>query len=111
MKSQVLIGKRIKEYRKRSGLTQEALAEKVQLSAHYVSAVECGRSFPRIDVLIDIINAINASADQIFCDVIDKSYVARTSILADIIDGLSPVQKRQIISVIETMTENFKTEQ
>lgn len=43
MKSQVLIGKRIKEYRKRSGLTQEALAEKVQLSAHYVSAVECGR--------------------------------------------------------------------
>ena len=60
---------------------------------------------------ITIGNAINASADQIFCDVFDKSYVARTSILADIIDGLSPVQKRQIISVIETMTENFKTEQ
>ena len=65
------IGKRIQEYRKKSGITQEELAEKVGLSASYYSAIERGASFPRFDNLIAIINEIGASADQIFADVIN----------------------------------------
>ena len=36
------IGKRIQQCRKRKGLTQEQLAEQVDLSTNYISAVERG---------------------------------------------------------------------
>lgn len=67
--AQKAIGKRIKEYREKCGLTQEMLAEKTDLTPNYISAVERGISFPRFEKLIAIINAIGASADQIFADV------------------------------------------
>ena len=58
--AQKAIGKRIKEYREKCGLTQEMLAEKTDLTPNYISAVERGISFPRFEKLIAIINAIGA---------------------------------------------------
>ena len=108
MESKVLIGRRIKEYRRQSGLTQEELAEKVHLTPNYISAIERGYSFPRIEALIDIMNCIGASADQIFCDVVNKTYITRTSMLADKIESLSGEAQRQIFSVLEIMVENLQ---
>lgn len=100
------IGRRIKEYRKKSGLTQEALAEKIGLSTSYYAAIERGASFPRFDNLIAIINAIGASADQIFTDVVDNTYETRASMLSDQIKDLSPKEQRRILHVVETMVED-----
>lgn len=77
--AQKAIGKRIKEYREKCGLTQEMLAEKTDLTPNYISAVERGISFPRFEKLIAIINAIGASADQIFADVVENTAATRSS--------------------------------
>ena len=39
-----LIGKRIKHRREVSGLSQEQLAEKLNLSTNHISSMECGKS-------------------------------------------------------------------
>lgn len=101
------IGKRIKQYREKSGLTQEELAEKVGLSTNYLSAVERGISFPRIEKLISIINAIDATADQIFIDVLKKSYKTRSSILTEKIELLSLEEQQHIFAVVDAMIDNF----
>ena len=77
------IGRRIKQRREELGITQEDLAEKLGLPAHYLSTVERGATFPRIERLIDIINGLDTSADAIFCDVITRSSDSRASILSE----------------------------
>ena len=39
---QKIIGRRIQEIRKQKGLTQEQMAERVNISPHYLSALERG---------------------------------------------------------------------
>ena len=75
------IGKRIKQCRERLGLTQEQFAEKTGFTANYISTLERGASFPRCEKLITLLNALEVSADAIFCDVVDHStkYRKRTT--------------------------------
>ncbi len=104
------IGKRIKEYREKSGLTQEKLAEKTHLSASYLSAVERGASFPRIEKLIAIMNAIGATADQIFIDVIANTYQLKSSVLSEEIEKLPVKEQNRIFAVVKTMIEQAQEE-
>ena len=41
-----LIGKRIKHRREIAGLSQEQLAEQLNLSKNHISSMECGKSLP-----------------------------------------------------------------
>lgn len=62
------IGLNISYYRKKNGLTQEALAEKVGISRSFLSAIEA----PNVDkvfslpVLFEICNALEIEPSQIF---------------------------------------------
>ena len=102
------IGRRLKEYRRKAGLTQDELAEKVGLSPHYYSAIERGASFPRIEKLVLILNVIGASADQIFVDVVDRSGKAQASHLWEDIQGLPPDEQRRILRLVEAIGRDAK---
>ena len=67
------VGKRIKQRREQLGLTQEQFAEKLGVATNYISTIERGASFPRYEKLVAIINALETSADAIFCDVVTHS--------------------------------------
>jgi len=45
------LGRRIYDFRKQSGLTQAALAEKAKISNEFMSAVERGAKLPSLQVL------------------------------------------------------------
>ncbi len=100
------IGKRIQQYRKAKNLTQETLSEMVGLSKNHLSTIERGISGVRLDVLVDIINILGVSADDIFCDVIDNGYKARATRLSDMIEKLTPEQQDKIFAVVEVMIKN-----
>ena len=55
------IGGRIRLYRKRSGLTQEQLASKINVTKSRVSNWEQGINRPDADILADICRALNVS--------------------------------------------------
>ena len=61
-----LLGARIKELRKRKGLTQEQLAEKVDLATRYVSLIEVGRSSPSLETMENISNALEVDLRDLF---------------------------------------------
>ena len=67
------IGKRIIERRKKLGLTQEALAEKCNVSAKYISAMERGISSGSISLIIDICNILDVTPNYIFNGTINSS--------------------------------------
>ncbi|MGD0229834.1 MAG: helix-turn-helix transcriptional regulator [Syntrophorhabdales bacterium] len=61
-----LIGKRIKEARQAKGLSQEALSEKIGMSAKYLSSVERGKENPTLDTLIKLADALEVEASELF---------------------------------------------
>lgn len=77
------IGKRLQEQRKRKGLTQEQVAERVNLSSGYYSSVERGVYTVSLDKLIEILNVIGCTADEIFVDVLKTGSQIRASKLGE----------------------------
>jgi len=57
--TKVLLGARIKEIRKARGLTQEKLAEMIEVEQKHVSRIESGKNFPTIDRLEKMAAALN----------------------------------------------------
>jgi len=60
------IGGRINTRRKELGLTQEELAERMEVSIQMISNVELGKKAIRPENLIKLCNALNTSADYIW---------------------------------------------
>ncbi|MDE5741385.1 MAG: helix-turn-helix domain-containing protein [Oscillospiraceae bacterium] len=61
----IAIGGRIKAERKRLGISQERLAETVSVSPHYIYEIERGMKAMSLETLINIINALEISADYL----------------------------------------------
>ena len=99
------LGKRFKEYREKKGLTQEQLAEKAGMSTIFISQMERGTTFPSSENLISILKVLDITANEIFQDVLDKSYEIKTSLLSDRIRDLPDDEQRRIFSVVETMIQ------
>ena len=60
------IGQTIKEYRKRRGLTQRALAKKIELSRSYLGDVESDRYNPSVKTLKKIAEVLQIPTDKMF---------------------------------------------
>ncbi len=61
-----LLGKRIKELRIQKQLTQEQLAEMVDMGERNLSKIECGINFVSADTLEKIVTALGVSARDLF---------------------------------------------
>lgn len=62
------IGKKIKENRRSLGITQEVLAERVNVSIPHISRIECGFSSPSLQTLVDICNVLDITIDDLMQD-------------------------------------------
>ena len=64
----VAIGRRIKAARMKQGMTQEELAEHVQVSTAHISKIETAYTKPSFQVVVDIANALQISIDELLVD-------------------------------------------
>lgn len=60
------LGKRIKELRKNAGLTQEQVAEQIEMEQNTISVIESGRNFPTLVTLEKIANVLNVELSDFF---------------------------------------------
>ena len=98
------IGQRIMERRKKLGLTQEALAEKGDMTTQFVSYAEAGKRAMRPENLLKMAFALGVSADYILTgDVIDKDLL----LLSEKMRKLTPSQLRIVESIIDECNSLF----
>lgn len=100
-KIQTAIGKRIQKIRKSKGYTQLYFSESVDLSPNYFSDIERGKSSPRINKLVAIINALDCSADDIFQDVINCGHKVKSSHLSEQIERLTPDEQEKAFAILD----------
>ena len=106
-----IIGKRIQELRKKRGVTQEKLSEVIDVSPHYLSALERGIYNIKLDTLVKILNYLDYSADEVFCDVVNKSYATTPSKLSERLDSLPLAEQKKILAVVDTMINSAEGNQ
>ena len=56
------IGLKIKERRKSLGITQESIANALDVNPSHISNIECGRANPSLTTLIKIANLLHAAS-------------------------------------------------
>lgn len=92
------VGKRIMERRKKLGMTQEALAEKSEVTTQFVSYAESGKRAMRPENLMKIASALGVSTDYILTgDIIDKDKL----LLSNKLDRLTAAEVRIVESIID----------
>lgn len=62
------VGEKIKRLRKKSGLTQEQLAELVDISSRNLSNIEQGISFPKPETLENILESLSTTTQELFAN-------------------------------------------
>ena len=103
-----IIGKRIQEFRKKKGMTQEELSEVIDISPHYLSALERGIYNIKLETLVKILNTLDLSADEVFCDVVEKSYSVTSNRLSEKLGDLPIEEQVKILAVVDTMINSAK---
>ena len=58
-------GKRIQLLRKQKGLSQEELADRLNVSSNTVAKIECGLRRPSVDFVVDLVNFFDTTVDYI----------------------------------------------
>lgn len=58
-----LVGKRIKHRREAAGLSQEQLAEQLNLSKNHISSMECGKSMLTTKCLLALCDVLGGTPD------------------------------------------------
>lgn len=98
-----IIGKRIKQKRKQIGITQEQLAEKIDVTVGYVSQCERGISKINLEKLSEVADVFKCdisyfvSGSTVGCEnYLIEEYVEKFS-------KLTPLQKRNVIGFIDVM--------
>ena len=102
---QIAIGARIKAARERVHLTQEQLAEIIDISPTHMSVIERGVKTPKLDTFVRIANALGVSTDALLQDVVVP---ANESILAELsvrIGRLPQKDQDRILNAIRALTE------
>ena len=100
-----LIGKRIKEHRQRRDLTQEMLAELIEVSPGYISLVETGRKQASLDTLLSISKVLNITLNELLVGnqiPLDTDY---NSEIADLMSGCDQYERRMMFEIMRTVRD------
>lgn len=102
------IGRNIRKCRETQGLKREALAEMVDLSVSYVSAVERGEKLPKLDTFIRFANVLQIPSDTLLADVLSVGNNIIASELSAKLASLPAEEQKKILNVLNTMISDAK---
>ena len=92
------IGKRIRHRREAAGLSQEQLAEKLELSTNHISSIECGKSLLTTKRLLDLCDILGGTPNYYLLGEIEPEADRITSL----VKKLPPDAQEMLCRLIET---------
>lgn len=99
----VLLGKRIREERLRLNLTQEALAEEVDLTTAYIGQIERGERNLTLESLIKVSNRLGVTVDYLLSDSIMAQKDATLIQLSQLLNGRTLEEKELAVDMLRTL--------
>lgn len=102
------IGSRIRAIRLERKMTQEQLAETAGVGVTHISHIETGNSIPSVQVLVDIINALDCSADELLCIDVKKARPHLNSWLSELMADCNEAEIKLISDMVVSMKASLR---
>lgn len=103
--NKLTMGDRVREARKKLGLTQDQLSERLDVTLTYVSEIERGLKMPSMPLFIKMIEILNVSADYLLRDTVSTRNLYGDKQLGSKLERLTPKQRVALEALIDTYIE------
>lgn len=100
-----IIGKRLKEARKKKGLTQEHLSEKMGVSIAYLSKVETGKIHINLERLSEICGILEVTEGEILNGVSNNSEKYLHSEFNELLRKCSPKNQKLAYQILQIISK------
>lgn len=98
-----IIGKKLREIRLSKGLTQEYIANKVDVNTSHISNIENNRVKVSLSALVNICNALDTTVDYVLNkEYADSSSVLNQSILTEL-QKCDEDMKKRVLKIIQIL--------
>lgn len=97
------IGQRTKKFRKAHNLSQEQLAEIVDISTTHMSHIETGNTKLSLAVLVEIASALDVSSDELLFDTPINQRKNAIADIQNILESCTPQQLKIIVDIIKSI--------
>ncbi|MEW5816160.1 MAG: helix-turn-helix transcriptional regulator [Spirochaetota bacterium] len=101
---QLNIGQQIKKYRKKRGLTQKELGERIGCDGRVVSFYECGKFNPAAHIIVALAEVLEITADELLRD--NSHPKSKEQELLDLIMDLPPESQNAIKNLLQVWASN-----
>lgn len=102
------IGTRIRAVRLSRKMTQERLADIVGVGVTHISHIETGNSIPSLQVFVDILNALNCSADQLLCLELEQAQPQFDAWIKDIFADCTDKERKLIVDTVLALKASMR---
>ena len=101
------IGKYIRKYREDAGITQEKLAEMLDMSTNHLGAIERDVKSPTLNNFVKLLNIIGAEPNEVLQEVVPVPRKEHLSRLEEKIENLTPKQQEKVFHILEVVIEEI----
>ncbi len=98
-----LLGKNIKEVRKSLKMTQEQLAEKIEVSTVFISQIESGSRKPSLETIYKLSIALNVKIDTLINRDYNTEIPDDITQLVDLLNMCSPKQQTFVTEIAKEL--------
>lgn len=102
------IGKRIKIARIKADLTQERLAEMVEISPTHMSNIETGTTRVSLSAIVSLANALSVTVDDLLCDSVIKAKIQFEKDIASILSDCDEYEVRMIKDMAQALKATLR---
>jgi len=102
------IDARIRAVRLQRKLTQEQLAEAVGVGVTHISHIETGNSVPSLQVIVDIINVLECSADELLCIEINQARPLFNNWLGELVSDCDADEVKLITDMVVSLKTSMR---
>ena len=102
------LGQRINQIRKKRGYSQIMLADKVHISATFLSYIENGSKAMSMDTFVEIANMLNTTADDLLKDSLNNTTIISNNALTELMSDCSTFEERVLIDVLISIKQSLR---
>lgn len=102
------IDRRIRKYRREWGLSQEELAERVDISTTHMSHIETGGTKLSLPVLVGIASTLEVRTDDLLCDRASTGRQRAVEEITAALEDCTEDQARAIVEIVQAARRAMK---
>lgn len=106
--NRTILGRRLREERIRSGLTQEQTAEYINVSTAYVGLVERGERSITLEKLILLAKCFHVTVDYLLQDSLPQTHSHADTQMQQLWQNASSEEKDMILSILKSVLNHPK---